>query len=299
MEKKLLFILNPKAGQKRANRLLTEILEIFQKAGYECTVRLTMKCGDGRRLVRKYGKEADLIVCAGGDGTLNEVIDGITHEKIDVPIGYIPAGSTNDLANSLGLSADILQAARDIVTGEEKKLDVCSFNGRNYTYVASCGVFTAASYETAQQAKNMLGRLAYLMAGMRDLSQVKPFEMRVETAEGEVLEGRYIFAAFSNSTSIGGVLEMDPDIVDLNDGLFEVLLIQAPDTIPDLTMIVSELLNQQYDSEHLSFAKTSKALIRMDGSVRWTLDGEMQKGAGEIVIESVHDAYRLIIAQKE
>lgn len=288
-------IMNPRSGTKKANKLLPQIIDVFQTGDYYCEVRMTQKSGDAREFVKQAGKSADLIVCAGGDGTLNEVLDGMMSIGCNKPIGYIPAGSTNDFGSSLKLSKDPLQAARDIMYGEEKTLDVCEFNGRYYSYVASCGAFTSVCYETPQQVKNSLGHLAYILQGVKDLSQIRPIPMRVETKDGKVFEDNYILATFSNSTSIAGILSMENEEVDMNDGLFEVLLVKSPESMQELGNIIYSLLSQQYHAKYLTFCTTDEVTIQIDESVDWTLDGEYAKGVPKVVIRNVPNAIRVIV----
>ena len=299
MNKKLVLILNPRAGMKRANRFLAEMLGVFEDAGYCCTTLVTRAGGDARDFVAQYGEEADLVVCIGGDGTLNEVVDGMVKNGFTARIGYIPAGSTNDFGASMGLSHDIMRCARDIVSGRAQTLDVCSFNGRYYSYVASCGAFTNVCYSTSQSVKNVLGHLAYILQGVKDLSQIRPIPMHITTEEGREFTGEYLLAAFSNATSIAGVLEMDKDTVDMNDGLFEVLLVEAPDNMQDLGRIVYSLLTQQYNAPFLHFCATRSVTIEMDAAVDWTLDGEYEKGASHIKICNVPDAIRVMVPEKK
>ncbi|MBP3371234.1 MAG: diacylglycerol kinase family lipid kinase [Clostridia bacterium] len=298
MDQKLLLIMNPQSGTKRANKYLPQIIDVFQTGGYYCEVRMTQKSGDARDFVKQSGSDAALIVCIGGDGTLNEVIDGLMMIGYDGPLGYIPAGSTNDFGSSLKLSKDPLQAARDIMWGEEKTLDICTFNDRYYAYVASCGAFTSVCYETPQQVKNSLGHLAYVLQGIKDLSQIRPIPMRVQTRDGDVFEDDYIFAAFSNSTSIAGILSMENEAVDMNDGLFELLLVKSPETMQELGNIVYSLLSQQYHAKYLTFCAADEVSIKIDESIDWTLDGEYAKGASDIVIRNIPDAIHVIVPSR-
>ena len=298
MDKKLLLILNPQSGTKRANKHIPQIIDIFQNGGYYCEMRVTQKQGDAGSFVKQSGSDAALIVCIGGDGTLNEVLDGMMSIGYKGNLGYIPAGSTNDFGSSLKLSRDPIQAARDIMEGEPRTLDICTFNGRYYAYVASCGAFTSVSYATPQPAKNMMGHLAYVLQGIRDISQIRPIPMRVETGDGDVFEDDYIFAAFSNSTSIAGVLSMENEAVDMNDGLFEILLIKSPENMNELGNIVYSLLSQQYHAKYITFCAADKVDIRMDETVDWTLDGEYEKGFADIQICNIPDAIHVIVPTK-
>ena len=292
--KTLLLIMNPTAGQRRAARFLAEIVALFSQYGYENIVYMTAARGDGARIAAEQGHRADLIVCVGGDGTLNEVIDGVLRAGLTTPIGYIPAGSTNDFAAGLNLSRNVIQAARDIMEGVPQTLDVGSFNGRHFSYVASFGAFTEVSYATPQAAKNTLGHVAYLLEGVRELANLRPARLRLE-ADGRVLEGDYLYGAISNATSIGGILTMDPGQVDLNDGLFEVTLVHNPGNLIDLSAIVHALSTRQYDETPLIDFFTTHALrITADADLPWTLDGEFEPGGPEIEVKNLYSAIRLV-----
>ncbi len=291
--KKLQLIINPTAGTKQGKKYLADIVAYFGREGYISTVFVTQKRGDATGFVLDYAVEYDLIVCIGGDGTFNEVVAGLISGNIDVPIGYIPAGSTNDFAASLKLSSDIMQACRDIVEGEERKLDIGLFNGRSFSYVASFGAFTKASYATPQSIKNALGHLAYLLEGIMDIPQIKPLHISIE-ANGQVREGDYLFGAVSNSTSLGGVLTLDPGLVDMNDGVFEIMLIKSPVSIAELNSIIKALGTKQYECSMIDFIKTERAIIRADKNMAWSLDGEYEPGSEHIEVVNRHSAIRII-----
>lgn len=226
--KKLLLIVNPHAGQRKASKHLTEIIDIFNRAGYEVIAHITASPGDCENMVMHYAHKLAMVVCCGGDGTFNETISGILRSGVDIPVGYIPAGSTNDFANSLQLPLDIPQAAHVSAGGTPFRVDMGSFGGRYFSYVASFGAFTRTSYITSQNVKNALGHVAYVLGGIQELSQIKARHLRFELPDGRVLEDDYLFGAISNSTSVGGILTIPPDRVDMTDGKLELLLIRAP-----------------------------------------------------------------------
>lgn len=291
--KRLLLVINPCAGQRKARKHVTDIIDIFNRAGYAVTTHITERPGDGETAVCRYVDETDLVVCCGGDGTFNETISGVLKSGVNIPIGYIPAGSTNDFASSLHLSSDILQAARDIVEGEPVYLDVGSFNGRYFSYVASFGAFTKASYSTPQELKNMLGHAAYILSGIQELSQLKPHHVRFELPDGRIIEDDFLFGAVSNSTSVGGILTIAEDKVDLCDGFFELLLVRAPKDIGELTECVQALKKQTYNCNMVTFIKTDRVTITAPGEMDWTLDGELEKGNEKIEAECCHRAVRV------
>ena len=297
LRKRLLLILNPAAGMRKANRFLVDIIALFNSNGYVCTVFCTARPGHATDIARENAHSFDLVVCIGGDGTMNEVMSGLLDSGVDLPIGYIPAGSTNDFAASLGLSKDVLTAAKDIIEGTPKRLDVGSFNGRRFSYVASFGAFTEASYSTPQSSKNMLGHLAYVLEGMKDLPNIRPIHLAVRSKNAS-FEGDYIFGAISNATSIGGVLSLDKQLVSLDDGLFEITLIKAPLTLNALNRIVVSLQTRQYDPEMIHFFVADKVWIDANPDRPWTLDGEYAAGSASILVENLHQALPLILNQK-
>ena len=291
--RKLLFLVNPNAGQRRVNKSLGEIIGIFNEGGYEVTVFMTTGPGDGTRIVRDRAKDYDLVVCAGGDGTLNETITGLMEAGADCPIGYIPCGSTNDFAATLKLSMDVVQAARDILLGAPVEYDLGKWGERYFSYIASFGAFTRVSYATPQNLKNALGHLAYVLSGIQELPQIRSIPMVLEL-DGERVEGKYIFGAVSNSTSVGGVFTLDPRLVDLRDGKFEVILVRLPRDGGELAACISAIQSGTYDCAAITFRSVSRLTVRQDPAVVWTLDGERAEGQEEITIENLHRAIRLV-----
>lgn len=235
------------------------------------------------------------MVCAGGDGTFNEVVSGVYAAGSDTPIGYIPAGSTNDFASSMHLSRNLLQAARDIVEGEPRTLDLGSFNGRCFSYVASFGAFTRASYATSQSVKNALGHLAYVLGGIKELPSIRSRHVRFLLDHETVLEDDYIFGAISNSTSVAGILTLSPEIVDMNDGVFELLLVRKPQSLMELSDCVLALTTQDYHTPMLTFTSASHLEIDAPADMDWTLDGEQAKGQAHCVAENLHNAVKVIV----
>lgn len=297
-DKEMLVIINPCAGHKQGMRFLRLIKKQLEAGGYNVEVYKTKRRGDAIDYVSRNCIWFDAVTAIGGDGTLNEVIAGLMKVNYQIPIGYIPAGSTNDLASSLGLSFIPTQAAADITNGMIQMMDIGEFNGRPYTYVASCGIFTHASYTAPQDAKNVFGSLAYFFEGIKDLKSVHPIHLKVETKDG-VYEDDYIFAAICNSTSCGGILKLDPHKVDLNDGLLELLLIHMPKDVLELGQIAFALTSRKYEEcPYLEFHSVSEVEITAPADEPWTLDGEYEEGAEHIVVRNHHDAYRLLHRKK-
>ncbi len=296
--KKRLIVMNPCAGQKQANRYLADIVSAFTAAGYMCTVLTTGRKGDGKRLVEQHAARFDDIVCIGGDGTFNEVISGLLQAGLSMPVGYIPAGSTNDFARSLSLARHIPTAAKEIVAGTTRMLDIGRFNGRPFTYVASFGAFSETSYTAQQSIKNSIGHLAYVLEGIKDISAIRPHHLRFCT-ETDVYEGDYIFGAICNSTSVGGLLKLNPQRVDMNDGLFEVLLIRSPENAGQLAQILWNINDQAYEKcPQITFFSASRMTVEAPAGMAWSLDGEFESGAQTITIENQHSAITLMVPKK-
>lgn len=296
MAQRLLLILNPIAGTRRAARSLSDVIGLFNQNGYECLTFVTGARGDGARIAAAHAGDAALVVCAGGDGTLNEVVSGVLQAGASTPIGYIPAGSTNDFAASLHLSRDVMTAARDILQGVPRPFDVGTFNGRCFCYVASFGAFTAASYTTPQPTKNLLGHLAYILEGMKDLPNIKPVTLSAE-ADGDHFQGDFIFGALTNSTSIAGLVSIPKERVNLHDGKLEFTLVRAPQTAADLSKIVKSLQTQNFDPDVIHFQPVRRVRLSVPQGLTWTLDGEYEPGGQTIEIKSMRDAIRLIIRE--
>lgn len=294
MMKKMLFVMNPFAGQRRANRYLVDILTAFNRGGYDVTVYMTEGPGDCARMVEEKASQMDLIVCCGGDGTFNEMVSGLLRSGADVPLGYIPAGSTNDFAASLGLSTNVMQATRAILEGESRQYDVGKFGDRYFTYVASFGAFTRASYSTPQNVKNALGHTAYLLEGISELSQLKNIHVRLELDDGRVIEDDFLFGAISNSTSVGGILTLDPKQVDMCDGRFELLLVREPEDLSEIPEFIRALQTQKYNCRMMTFVSASRVKVTAPADMVWTLDGERAEGQEQVEATVLHRAIRLL-----
>ena len=296
--KKAVIIVNPKAGKARSKTMLFDIVSALCEEQYQVITEVTMHKGHAMELASKYAKKSDLIVAIGGDGTLNEVTEGVMLSGKKVPIGYIPTGSTNDFAVSCGISTNVKQAISDIINGEDVFIDIGKFNGRFFNYVASFGAFTSVSYKTPQEAKNALGHFAYILEGLKDIGTYTPCHVKIE-ADGKVYEGDYAFGAVGNSTSIGGLIKLKDEFVSMSDGLFEVLLIKNHKTTAELSAVISGLTFSDFSDPMFEFFKAKEIKITTDGSFDWTLDGEFEQGAQEIKIENIKHGYILRKGKKE
>ena len=290
--KKLLFIVNPKAGRTRSLAPMFNVMARFSEAGYIIKLVVTEKSGDARRAASQLGEQFDLVVCAGGDGTLNETLNGLMKLENKPPVGYIPHGSTNDFATSLEIPDDPVVAAAAISCGRTRPLDLGRHNQRHFAYVASFGAFTRASYSATQAAKNALGHLAYIFEGLNSLDTLRPYRCRIE-ADGEVFEGEFIFGGICNSTSLGGLVKLDPKLVKMDDGKFELLLLRMPKTPADLTNLISSLTKMEYNEPNVIFRHVEHVVVTTEDDLPWSLDGEHAASEPRVEIDCIHHAFHI------
>lgn len=293
-DKKLLFIYNPKAGKGQIRNNLFDIVDIFVKAGYEVTARPTQYAGEAVEIAADHTAKYDLVVCSGGDGTLDEVVTGIMKSVRRRPIGYIPAGSTNDFANSLHIPKSMKQAAEAAVNGRLFACDVGSFNDNTFVYIAAFGLFTEVSYETSQEVKNVLGHMAYLLEGMKKLTAIKSYHLRV-TTQDTVIEDDFLYGMITNSISVGGFKGITGKFVDLSDGVFEVTLVKRPKNLEDLNQILGALTMRDIDAAQMYCFKTACLKIESEEEVAWTLDGEFGGRHTEVIIENQKQALNIMV----
>ena len=291
--KKLLFIVNPKAGKSKSRAPLFDAIARFSQAGYLVRLFITTRGGDACQAAAECGSEYDLVVCAGGDGTLNEVISGLMTLENRPPIGYLPNGSTNDFAASLKLSSNPSMAAAAIASGRASHLDAGRFNTRFFAYVASFGAFTKASYSAPQAAKNALGHLAYILQGITDLDSLHPYRAKIE-ADGEVFAGEFIFGAVCNSTSLAGLVKLDAKTVQMDDGKFELLLLKMPKSPLDLQNLITGMLKMKYDMPGIIFRHVAHVRLTTEDNIPWSLDGEYAPSCPLVEIEALPQAITLI-----
>lgn len=296
--KKLLFVYNAHAGKAAIRTKLADLIDRMVKEGYRVTSHPTQYSGDATELIEQEGAEYDLIVCSGGDGTLDEVVTGMMRLKEKKPIGYIPMGSTNDFANSLRLPKSVLKAAEVALNGQRFACDVGQFNDNSFIYVAAFGIFTEVSYQTNQELKNLLGHAAYILEGAKSLLDIEAYEMRVEYGD-TVLEGEFIYGMVSNSISVGGFKQIAGKNVLLDDGVFEVTLIKRPKNPLELNEIVTSLLARVDNTDLIYSFKTSEIRFYAQKEVSWTLDGEYGGSHQQIVIKNWHQAVEIMVKGAE
>ena len=282
LTKRLMLIVNPVAGRKQSLRLVSEIVRTFMDAGYLVTVTVTKGPRDATALAEQFGAQFDAVVCIGGDGTLSETIAGVARCGADVPLGYIPAGSTNVFAMAHGLSNDIRTAAKNIVSEPVKRIDTGLFNARSFAFIAAFGAFTWTSYATPQNLKNMFGTPAYFFDGVMSLPKIKPIHMKV-SAGSEVHEGDYLFGAVCNLFAFPGLLKLPAGKVHTDDGIFEVLLIKEPGSLVEWQAAINSILSGKYEAECIEFFQAGDMLVESVEPVDWALDGEHECGSGGVI----------------
>lgn len=293
--KKILFVYNPFSGKAQIKNHLSEIVDIMVKADYEVTIYPSQCAGDAKDKVWRDAEKYDLVVCSGGDGTLDETVTGIMNCQKKVPLGYIPAGSTNDFATSLGIPKDMKEAAVIAVNGVPFACDIGNFNGKNFVYVAAFGIFSDVSYKTSQEWKNLLGHAAYILEGIKSLHEIPSFLMQVEF-NNCCIQDEFIYGMITNSTSVGGFKGMTGNDVKLDDGVFEVTLIKKPKNPIELNEIIASLANLVDDTNMIYSFKTKKVKFTAKKSVSWTLDGEYGGDHIEVEINNQMQVIDIIVA---
>ncbi|MBE6621831.1 MAG: YegS/Rv2252/BmrU family lipid kinase [Ruminococcaceae bacterium] len=296
MQKKAIIIVNPVAGTMKVKQALWAILASLGGQGYETTVFMTQKQGDASEVAGRHGADSDLVVCCGGDGTLNEVIHGILPLAERPLLLYYPCGSTNDFATTLGLSSDVRLAIANVEERQVMDLDVGQLNETmNFSYIASFGAFVRASYAAPRAMKNAMGHFAYILEGIKELPSIgKCYHTKI-THDGGVIEGEFALVAVTNSTSAGGVLRLPAEQVKLNDGLFEIFLIKGIKNAADATSAVQMLLSKKYDGDKVTLLHTTKAVIECEEAPDWCVDGEYAGKIAHAEVTCLQGAVRILI----
>lgn len=292
--KKLLLVFNPQAGKAEFAQSLFEVVDRFTKAGYAVTAYPTQAVGDAYQIITSRASDFDILCCSGGDGTLNEAINAIVRLERRPLFGYIPSGTTNDFATSLKIPKNIMEATDTIITGNPFAVDTGRFEEEHFAYVAAFGLFTEVTYGTSQAIKNVLGHAAYILEGVKRLYSIKAYECKIY-ADDEIISGNFIFAMVSNSASVGGFQMLPENIVSLDDGLFEVLLVKRPKSFIDLQNIIASMLGGQIYTDSLIIRKVSKIRVKSKTTIDWTLDGEYGGSTTDVTITNMHRAMEIIV----
>ena len=276
---------------------LADVLDVFVKEGYEVTAYPTQKVEDALEKTRNFAEEYELVVCSGGDGTLNEVVNGMVARQYKVPIGYIPAGTTNDFARSMEIPKSMLQAAHVAVKGNPCGRDVGKLNDKHFIYIAAFGIFTDVAYSTDQDMKNVIGHLAYVLEGAKRVFNVPSIRAKV-TCDDLIIEDEFVFAMVANTISVGGFKSFIEDVT-FDDGLFEVSLIKTPKNPKELNDIISALVLKHINSDIVTSIKASRIEFEFDEAVRWTIDGEFGGNHKHVVIENKKQLLEFMIPTEQ
>lgn len=295
-KKKMLFIYNPHAGKASIRSNLLDMIDIFTKAGFEVTAYPTQQQGDAIKATREKADDVQVLACSGGDGTLDEVVTGMMECENRIPIGYVPAGTTNDFAKSLGISSSMIKAAESIVNGRLFPCDIGSFNDDTFVYIAAFGLFTDVSYATDQQIKNVLGHMAYILEGAKRINSIPSHHVKY-IRDGIETEGDFMFGMITNSLSVGGFRKITGKNVELDDGLFEVTLIKKPKNMIELNMILASLVGRKIVTEYMDCFKTNEIYIETEENIPWTLDGEFGGYHSKVNITNEKHALEIIVPQ--
>ncbi len=294
--KSVMLIVNPNSGKSKPKSMLFDVIQTLSDAQCIVTTRITSAQGDAAEFARSAcnSRTYDLIICCGGDGTLSETISGVLMSENNVPVGYIPCGSTNDYARSLNISSDHIKAANVAANGEEYPVDIGIINGRYFNYIASFGLFTSVSYNASRSLKSMLGHTAYVLEGTKELTKIKPNHVKIKT-ENTVYEDDYIFGAIANSTSIGGIVKLSETLVSFNDGVFEICLVKMPKNPADIVKIVRGIMNSDFTDDCFEFFRASSLEISAPDDMPWSLDGEKAEPGSDITVDIIHSAVKLMM----
>jgi YegS/Rv2252/BmrU family lipid kinase len=289
----MMLIINPHSGRGLSKTALGTIVSQLCAADYNVTVHFSND-KKPEELAYEHASKHDLVVCVGGDGTLSGVISGLLRSKTSIPVGYIPKGTANDVAITLALSRDLSKAAQKILSGTPRALDVGKFHDRHFIYIAAFGAFTGVSYLTPQSAKRSLGHFAYVLGGIADMTAIKPKKTIVEY-DGKKIEDKFIFGAVTNSTSVGGFIKLNPNRIDLADGLFEIILVKQPVVPADFLEIMSSLTVKTYNGDNFKMLHASKVRFIFEEEVAWAIDGEDGGKHKQVDIQNYHRAVEIVV----
>lgn len=292
--KRLFFVYNPHSGRENIRSKLFDIIQVFSEAEYEITIYPTRAAKDATHKIEHLSDQYDLIVCSGGDGTLDEVVEGMMHRQKKLPLGYIPSGTVNDFARSLKIPRDMVKAARLAVAGKDFLSDVGTFNDSHFVYIAAFGIFTDVAYSTPQDVKNVLGNMAYLLEGVRRLANIPSYHLRFSSEEHSA-EGDFIFGMVTNSRSVGGFKSIIGRHVQFDDGVFEVTFVHLPKNAAELQEILAAIVLKEMNTHYMISFRTARLTIEAEQEIPWTLDGEYGGECANVIIQNHQKALQIRI----
>lgn len=297
--KKMLLVVNPVSGKKMAKQYMMRMINRFDQAGYNVTACCTQINKNAYDIVKNRGREFDIVVCCGGDGTLKETVCGIMELGLDIPVGYLPMGSTNDFAHSMNIPTDVFEAVEAIINGEPKPVDIGQFGNENFIYVAGFGNFTAISYSANQKLKNVLGKNAYYLQAVKEFFRMKPFHARVE-ADGEFFEGDYFYGEASNSYSIAGMPVLHNMGVEFDDGKHELILVEMFKSPMDILRLANDMVHKTVaDNPSVIIRHCDHIKFMFDEPTPFTLDGEFGGEHLEVEAKTLKHAVKIMVQKPE
>lgn len=297
--KKMLLVVNPVSGKKMAKQYMMRMINRFDQAGYNVTACCTQINKNAYDIVKNRGREFDIVVCCGGDGTLKETVCGIMELGLDIPVGYLPMGSTNDFAHSMNIPTDVFEAVEAIINGEPKPVDIGKFGDENFIYVAGFGNFTAISYSANQKLKNVLGKNAYYLQAVKEFFRMKPFHARVE-ADGEFFEGDYFYGEASNSYSIAGMPVLHNMGVEFDDGKHELILVEMFKSPMDILRLANDMVHKTVaDNPSVIIRHCDHIKFMFDEPTPFTLDGEFGGEHLEVEAKTLKHAVKIMVQKPE
>lgn len=297
--KKMLLVVNPVSGKKLAKQYMMRMINRFDQAGYNVTACCTQINKNAYDIVKNRGREFDIVVCCGGDGTLKETVCGIMELGLDIPVGYLPMGSTNDFAHSMNIPTDVFEAVEAIINGEPKPVDIGQFGDENFIYVAGFGNFTAISYSANQKLKNVLGKNAYYLQAVKEFFRMKPFHARVE-ADGEFFEGDYFYGEASNSYSIAGMPVLHNMGVEFDDGKHELILVEMFKSPADILRLANDMVHKTVaDNPSVIIRHCDHIKFMFDEPTPFTLDGEFGGEHLEVEAKTLKHAVKIMVQKPE
>ncbi len=293
--KRVLLIVNPKAGHGIAEPRVKYLEHMLKKYGFSHDLYYTQYAKHTTQLTLEHGEEYDIVLCCGGDGTLNETVEAVMQLKKKPTVGYLATGTTNDFARTLRLPRAIGPAVRMMANGKTQCMDCGSINGAlDFVYVASFGAFTRVSYTTPQRIKNFFGKSAYLFDGIKSLKEIRPYHARIVT-EDTVYEDDFIFVSVTNSLSVGGVMNLPSDLVNLSDGRFELLMIKNPVDMLEIPEMIHGCVDFHYENDNIILTQASHVKIEIENGAPFTADGEYAGTYKTAEIVNINPGYEILV----
>ena len=296
VKQNILLIINPVAGRKKAKAISYQIVDSLCRNDFKTTIFTTSRKGEATDIVKEHASEIHRIICCGGDGTLNEVFTGLSMANLQIPVGYIPTGTTNDLAHALNLPTKIHKAIDTSINGQIRQHDIGAFNNENqyFSYVASFGAFTKTAYSTPQWIKNLIGHIAYVFSGILSLADIHSHSVKI-VADGKEISGNFIYGSISNSTVIGGVIKLPKSDIQFDDGKFEVMLIKDPKNPGGLRKVLHSLFHRCYDERYVYYFKAKELSFTFEKSTAWTVDGEFAGTHEDVYIKNLNRNAQVVV----